>query len=1585
MTQSPDPAPNSGHRPPSFQRRLRRVLFSRTSLTLGAILLVGVAGAGAYAWFFVREQLAPLVEKSLTETLKRPVQLGRVERFSWNGLRFGASALPATAADPDRLTVEALDIGFNPLRLLLTRTLNLDVTAVRPTVYIEQDEKGVWIAPTIQSEEQLGLIKTEFDVIRVESANVVLSPYTPGKARNPIAIAPVNVTANFSGTGKERRVALDAAGQFAKGGGFTLRGEAVPETQRANLQIQAQDVSVVELAKLVNVPVSVESGVVSADLTLQTRQDQTPLLAGTADFSGITAKIAGIPERLTNTQGRLRLNGELVTLEQVSTTYAGIPIQAQGTFHLKTGYNLTAQVPPVTVRKLLSVLKAKSPIALEGEVKADVRVTGAVDKPILSGIVSTTRPARVDKVTFSRVNARFRLANAVLSVPLLQATPTIGGEVIGRGQLALSPQGRLSFVAQGQGIPGDAAARLYNASLPFTVGTVAAQARITGTVGYPRTEVRFQAPNATYPGSGELFLAGSDVFLRNSTFQINGGTVKAQGRVSQGRWQAVVQGDRIALNRFSRDLRGVLNGRFSLSGTLAALRPSAIRAVGQVQLSQGISLIDTPLTALVRWDGSRILVEQATATGFSANGAIVAQLEGAGAPRITGLDLNVQARNYDVRRLPVALPNGAAIVGLADFTGRLTGTPEAPNVAGRLQLNQLAVNGVAFEPVLRGTVNLASGRGANLNLAGVRGDRIVVALDRNNQPQTFFIQRDQAVAVGRTEGDRLLVNVKDFPIAALNIIPGGATAGLGAVSGRLTGDLAINLRQGTIEGEVAIANPRLGSFSGDEFRGRLRYANGVGTLTGGELRLGTSRYLITGNVTPGANPQFNGKVSIPQGKLEDLLVALQWFDLDDPLRGLRPATYSRAAAVQTVPVGSSTDTLLLQLRRFSEIQTLLRQQVAQRESFPLPKLSELTGTFSGDIRIAGSLRPGLNLGFNLQGQDWKWGNFFANQVVLNGDFQNGILTLQPVRFQSGDTLIAFTGQVGGKTQSGQLQVQNLPVERLQDFFPLPLNITGKLNGTATLAGSLFNPQALGDLSLAEGTLNNTPVETARASFNYRNSRLSFGSTIAIRGPEPIQIIGSIPFQPLLLFPAPESDQIDLSIRVQNEGLALLNLFNNQVAWIDGKGQVSLKVQGTLERPIATGTAQIENATLKVQALPDPLTNVNATARFASDRIVVENAQGQFSQGQVSAQGVIPIVTALAATDPDVGNPLTLTLDTLAINLRGLYRGRVDGGVVVTGTALAPRIGGEIRVSNGQVLLPDETSAVAPTQSGTTPGEVSPVELNNLRIALGENVQVTRQPILNFVATGDLTVNGNLSALRPEGVIQLRAGQVNLFASRFTLESGYEHTARFDPANGLDPILDIRLITSVPEVTRVPISQNTSSSEIADIPTSSLGALQTIRIQARVTGPASQLAENLELTSSPSRTQTEITGLLGGGFVNTLGRGGDGTLALANLAGSVFLTQLQGVLGNALGFGELRLFPTVLTSSQRNRTPSTLGLAAELAVDITPTISASVLRVLTADVPTQYGLRYRVNDRVLVRGSSDFSGDSRAVVEYEARF
>lgn len=1604
MTNSPNPGngpDQSSSTRSNPTRRLWILLLRRSGFVLGVGLIVGLAGGAWWAWVFIHESLAPLIEKNLSQTLQRPVELGEVEGVSFSGLQFGPSSVPPTATDSDTVSVEGVDVAFNLLEVLLTRKLRLNITLNQGDGYAEQDAEGQWIATEIASQESRGPIKTEIDSIQLQDTDLVLVPYPPeGEPRVPIALTQVDGKVIFRDD--NQRLIFEVVGRSLQGGELSLKGESVqqePGDRQTNLALQGENLLASEIDRLLKLPIDFQAGRLGGNITVLTRPDEPASVNGVATVRGATVQVDALPEKFTEATGGLRFRGQLIGLENVTTRYGQVPGRVNGTIHTSDGYNLAAQVRSVTVDNLLDTLGVTElPFEAEGTVQANLQLTGPLDQPRITGDVRSLRTSRIDRVDFRNISTRFAFADSVVSFDQIRATPVVGGEITGAGQIKLGDDGGLVLDFQGRNLPGDAIARNYG-NLPdaITLGRVGVNAQIFGPTGNLQTVVRWQAPQATYPGRGEVVVAGGTTTFRDTLLQVAGGTVSARGAIADGRWQAFLSGSQVQLRRFSPELRGLFSGDLRLAGTLDSFSPSAIRAEGQVRFSEGIAIVDQPLTASVQWDGEKIRVLQATATGFSANGLVFARLEGENAPEITNLDLNVQASNYNLATLPFAIPDQVDLRGRANFVGRLTGTPAATNLAGALQLNNLVVNNIAFEPVLQGDIQYGAARGLNLDVAGAQ-DRVALVFDRANRPVSFLVQQDQAIATGRRVGDNLLVDAQNVPLQAFNLTP-GAAVGLGPVGGVLSGNFNVDLAQNyAVVGEFAIAQPSIGYINAEQFVGRVRYANGVATLSGGELRWGESQYLIAANFAQGADPQFSAQIQASQGRVQDILAALQWFDLEDIGRGLQPPTYDSATAVTVFPIETANLPLLTQLRRFSEIEALLARRLEEENANErLPDLQDLTGTFGGEVNIAGSPQAGIALDFDLQGEDWQWGDYQADQVIANGSFEDGVLTLLPLRFQSDETLLTFSGQIGGEQQSGQLRAENLPVEAIRDLARSPVDVRGRLNATATLAGSVENPDVRGELTLVDGSLNRTPIEAARGTFSYADARLNFVSTVVVEEPEPINIVASVPYSFPFMTTTPDSDQIRVDVDVRDEGLALLNLLNRQVAWLDGDGSLQLQVRGTLAQPLATGIAQFNGATFKAQALPEPITGVTGTVRFDRDRIIVDGVQGQFSEGQVAAQGVIPIFAALRPQDPDRANPLIADLDRIDLNLKGLYQGGVEGEVVVLGTALAPEIGGDIRLANGRISLPDgsgeetTTTPATPVTDGQTTGALdgattdTPLEFNDLMITLGDRVQITRDPILNFIATGDLTLNGAINDIRPEGTIRLRRGQVNLFTTQFVLARGYESTATFTPNQGLDPELDVRLISSVTEVTRTPI-QTTSSfattSEVADVPATNLGALQTVRIQASVEGPASELFDNLELTSSPRRSQTEIIALIGGGFAETLGRG-DSTLALANLAGSALLGNLQNFIGTATGLSEFRLFPTNTISDDERTT--TLGLGAELGIDITDDISFSVLRVLTSNQPTQFGLRYRLDEEFLLRGSTDLSGDSRAVLEYQTRF
>jgi translocation and assembly module TamB len=1645
--------PNPGQEPEPRQKpRSRPLLLRRTTVALGTIVVTGVVGGVWWGRMFVYEHLAPLVEKNLSESLKRPVQLGKVERFSLTSLQLGASSIPATPNDPDQVTIEAVGVYFDPLKLLFTRKLSLDIRLIKPNAYVEQEKDGLWISTAISEEERQGPVRTELQTLVLEDASLVLVPYPkPGNKRLPVRINQANGRVRFFD--RNERITYEATAQSATGGKLEIAGETLRSQDLTNIEIQFQNQLASEVDRLAKLPVNILSGRLNGNITLQLRpEEKLPLLNGTARFSDITLAIPQVPQRFSNAQGGIQFRNSIIHLDNVRTSYGKIPILANGSFNPQGSFDLTAKMQPVSLATVVDTLNLQLPFPASGRAVADLKLTGPVLKPVLSGQARTLGRSRLDKVDLSAASAQFVLNTAVstLAIRNIRATPAVGGAVTGNGAVKLGDRGGIVLDFQAQNVPGDALARVYGANLPsnIAIGQVAANAQIFGPPNAIQTVVRWQAPRATYPARGEVVVANGTTLLRNTVLNVAGGTVTARGQAANGRWQGFVQAAQVPLNRFSPDLRGTLStiNEVALSGTLDSFSPSNVRANGNVYFSEGIALVEQPLTAAFRWNGDRILVNNAITPGFNAGepgvqaeGAIAVQLEGTGAPAITGLDLAVQARGYDLRDLPIALPNNIQLAGSADFVGDITGTPTAPNVVGSrgrnsLTLRNFALNGNRFESPLNGNLVYKAGQGTDLYVSGQQ-DVLALRTDANNQPIAFNIRQGENIASGRQQNGTLIVDSNSFSLGLLGNLAAGSGVVLPPIAGTVrTQGLRVNLRDQSVVGRIEIDNPlidplsrriaagenrystpKFGTLQGSKFIGDIRYQNGVATLSNGELQQGvvrngkfevTSRFLIDGRFTTGADPQVDAKLTIAEGsRIQDVFRTVQLYDIndvttlfavDEPIAdNVDPATLAPTSA------GLPDASLSNQLRRLSEVEAILEQQRQQRRDAAIPGLTELEGEISGTASIEGSLQTGIDFQADFEGQDWQWGTYKFNQVAINigegSRLEDGVISLLPLRFQFDEAVISFSGNAGAGQQSAQLRLESFPIEVLTRFIPpdqlgaLPVTVTGDLNATATLSGTLNDPQVIGSVELVDAALSNKRIQSAQGSFSFIDDRLDFGSNVLVEGPEPVRFVGNLPI-PLPFTEARPSSNVRLQLDVKNEGLAVLNLFSPQVNWVSGAGQVQLRVDGTLFQPVATGFVQLTDATVAVQALAanDPndrlLTGIQGRATFEGGVIRVQEFRGDYRRGGlVTAQGVVPLISTGDLKPEDI--PLTVALRDIALNLRGLYEGGVNGDIAVTGTAFSPKIGGEIRLADGQILLPDPAATATTGGGDGAMAEQAETEFNNLRLILGDRIRVTKQPILNFVAQGSLTINGSLNDIRPDGTINLRSGQVNLFTTQFVLERGYPQTAEFIPQQGLDPNLNVRLIASVSEVTRTRLPSETLPSEILDnpTPTTNLGSLQSIRIQARIDdAPASQLADNLELTSSPARSEEEIVSLLGGGFVATLGQGTDSTLGLANLAGSALLTNIQGVIGNTLGLSEFRLFPT-LTPSDEARGESTLGLAAEAGIDITRNLSVSVLRILTADQPTQFGLRYRVNDKVRVRSFTDFTRDSGAIVEYETRF
>ncbi|MDJ0900996.1 MAG: translocation/assembly module TamB domain-containing protein [Xenococcus sp. MO_188.B8] len=1089
-------------------------------------------------------------------------------------------------------------------------------------------------------------------------------------------------------------------------------------------------------------------------------------------------------------------------------------------------------------------------------------------------------------------------------------------------------------------------------------------------------------------------------------------------------------------------LEGNLTGELKVTGQVDKIDPTAVSAQGKVTFSKGIDLLGEAFTANILWDGARLDVLQATGNRLDAKGFIELDPtffdnipDKLAAVNYFKFDVN-RANWLDVNRLKLSLPSWAVNLnrsGRFDFSGKLSGTPAVMDIDGDLTLRNFAVEYLTFAENLIGKVRVDPNSGVDLDLrevGSVNNQQIQLKLDRNFLPQFFSLQHQEISVIGRGKQEIVTAQVTNVPLELLKIIAIKSpdftipeNLAVQSLLGKISGSITTNLNTLETSGEnVVITSPAFGRIAGNKLVGNFAYANDYLALQDVEFRQGSSLYKLTADIVQNEDDlDVNGAISVDQGDIQDVLVALEIFELRD-LGNLSGDRKNRKYGDfqdltldgSPLAIGQNSNSIWRQMQLLSATQAWLDITEQQRqESSLLPELKDLKGNFSGNIEISGSLNQGIGAEFLFQGEKWQWEKLqngeptedstIAEKLTLKGDFKNNILTILPltIDFPNKSQLVAsngemvqpqliITGSMGGENLSGRLALRSIPIELIEQLVTLPPEIAfgGIIDAEANIIGTRENPKGKGELNIRDATINQTSIESAEASFNYNNALLTFNaSSVVAQASEPLTIDGSIPYKLPFASTEPQSDLITASLNVKDRGLTLINILTRgEVNWLSGEGAVALELRGNFDQTTnqasgltAEGKVTINQGQIAVRSLPDEfLTDVNSEINVDLDRIAVESFIGNFGGGKISAAGTIPLTRNVPQE-----NPLTINLDDVVIDLKGLYQGGVQGKLKILGTATEPDITGAITLQDGLFLLSSDATVPIEADLLEEQGLPAVTEYKNLQLQLGKNIKISQPPILSFVATGTLDLEGTFLQPLPEGTINLERGQVNLFTSQLNLARGEENTARFIRNDGLDPLLNINLVGSAIETTQSRATRDPLSTEIEENLTYSLGTIDTVRISAKVQGLASQIANNIELTSSPPRSQTQILSLLGGGFVDTLGRG-NSTLGLANLAGSALFGSLTSEFNNVFPPGEIRLFPTQIIDEDQERRRD--ALAGELAINVTKRFSFSVIQVLNVGgIPPQVGVRYRLNENFVLRGSSNFNKESRTVLEYELKF
>ncbi|HBC40692.1 MAG TPA: hypothetical protein DCZ88_02005 [Pseudanabaena sp.] len=1691
----------------TFARNLGRV-----SVGLAIALTASILGAFWYGRYFLNERLSPLLEVELNKAIKRPLQLGKVERVGMSSIRFGKSLVPPTDKESNFLTVEAIEVKVDPWTYLTHRQIGLDAIVEQPQVFLKQDVTGFLQLPKITPPErptQEGLI--DLRKITFNDAQITIQSISKGEL---VSLSQVQIDSNWKitdinnqslkmkGKGlvtlpniaaiavppnpeqlKTAIKTLNVDKDSSKGSlAFDIdwdltRGQGTIDLQSPNLQIAAVQGFAVSL------PFEIQQGLLDFESKVAILAGkEAPNISVTAQLTEGSIKSPKLPKPITQIAGKLNYDGTTASLKDFVAEYDFLKATVEGTFDQQRGFNVNFASTSLDLAKAIESFKVKVPVMIAGDIKLSGKLTGTSQKPALTMEISTPKPVSFDRIKVDRFLTTVELKDLnTLLIKKFQAAST-GATLTGIGQIKLPQKDKPAEILFNSSLVGVAEEfiNLYGTKLPVTIGQVTSSLQITGNLNNPQVLAQIEAPNATYPARGEVFIEDGLATIRNTKVSFPIGEVGLAGtyNIASGAWKTQLNSNGIPLAAFLPNQKGILQGLMNLRSDRGSFALTDIIGDASIQLPQGLTEIPDAITANLIWDGKNLLIPSLQVSNYlTANGKVDLAFPNNSPNQlptgIAGINLDMISRNVSISRLAslssaippqasgifnfrgnlsgaidklkisgalqledvnlASLGSGLAKQGLVapsrgslnfngsingyfpdprlvgnlriaglrvnqieldnlNFQGVLDGISKVPQATGDLLLAGLRVDKLAFDPRLEGKVNFNANQGANIDLRG-NHDRIVANLDPSFRPIDFNVNLGEATARGRrldNNPNRLQVAVNNLPLPLVASFTGQNDLS-GKVSSNLIADFSNNPKA---NGEIIIERPRFGRFIAERAMAKVTYADGVFSLRDGNLTVrqgeSTNEYKFNLTYSPDFDDSLAGAVEIAQGRMQDVFATLQWANIVDTTQ-VFSLTKARAANLQPLEaIRLLGEPLYKQLQYLSQIELRQEQQetVNSTRNFNLPPLTEFRGDIKGKVTFGFNKNRGIRLGFDLVGKKFEYGKFAINDVKVVGLYSNGVFAIANANFQSDKSYGKITKArlrlapasnplLRVREQSGEIELRDFPIESLRPlpfFSAIPVDLTGKINGNLSITGtSLLDTKVVGKLSLTDGTVNRQPIEFIAVQFNYDKLNVNFSANMKVFGKEAVVASGNVGV----------FGNFNVKLDVKNGGIAFINIFNQPVRWVDGKGSIDLTASGTFRDPKIAGKITVDNAKVKVAGLPGDFSEVQGDIAFTSDRLI-SNITSNFSEGKLTMKGILPISNPnlLKPDTPEYQQALAINADQLKLNIRDISSNNFNSRVIVLGSLLTPEITGEVLLGDGRFVIgndADPNSAAAANSNSDVPD----VAFERLVVKL-QNMQVTRFPIFNFLGEGTLIVNGTLQKPAPEGRVSITRGQFNAISARFRLDRSYENFVEFKATQGLNPILNVRVSGAVAEVTRVPINSNRPNDLFSpnEVPVSNLGSQRTLQVQASVTGTA--LVPDIRLSSSPPRSQSEIIALIGGGVLQNQGAS-DPASALANFAGSTVLNFLQDAIGDALNLAEFNLSPVTTNTTGSSRT-GTLGLSAEAAVNVSNSFSIALQRIINDSTqPTNFSIRYRVDPSILMRGNYGSDGNRGISIEYENRF
>ncbi len=449
------------------------------------------------------------------------------------------------------------------------------------------------------------------------------------------------------------------------------------------------------------------------------------------------------------------------------------------------------------------------------------------------------------------------------------------------------------------------------------------------------------------------------------------------------------------------------------------------------------------------------------------------------------------------------------------------------------------------------------------------------------------------------------------------------------------------------------------------------------------------------------------------------------------------------------------------------------------------------------------------LALDTRGQQWQLAADSPATIRYGGD----AVTVDDVELVSGEQRITADGTFGRPGDALQVTLTNVELASIDGLLLREPQFTGRLNASALVTGSREQPTTEGTFEVTQGGFRQFKYDSLAGTLNYSGGGINLDARLQ---ENPTQWITAKGYLPAALFRASAADagsaRIDFTVDSSPMNLGVVQGFTTALTEVTGTFQAHLKIAGTAADPQPSGTVTLDKGAVTVEPTGVRYTNIDGQIDVQPDRVHIDaitvldnhfnalSLSGDLGIGRRRLEALQLYVSAddFKVIDNEMGNV------------------RIESALEIGGTLAAPRVGGFLGVTTGDVNLdrivamagsspyPTEQikyqTSVDPTAEPASQGPLSALSMDvhltvpNDLVVKAANLQSPGAPI--GLGALNVTLGGDLQALKePAGRFRL-VGAVNTVRGNYDFQGRRfeilrDGTVRFVGEEELNPLLDLR--------------------------------------------------------------------------------------------------------------------------------------------------------------------------------------------------